>query len=291
MDAAAKAALEAAVGGKVASARPVGGGDINRADAVTLADGRRLFVKSNAREPAGMFAAEARGLAWLAEARALRVPEVVAHGPGFLALELVNFPRGGVASAPARDFDERLGRGLAALHRFGAPRFGLDHDNFIGRLPQDNAPAGAPGWAEFYRARRLEPQLRLAVDEGHASSRMRRGFERLFAALGELVGAAEPPARLHGDLWGGNLLCDEAGAPCLCDPAVYGGHREIDLAMMRLFGGFGARAFAAYAEAWPLADGHAARVALYQLYPLMVHVNLFGGAYVGQVEAALDRLA
>jgi fructosamine-3-kinase len=236
-----------------------------------------------------MFAAEARGLGWLAEAGALRVPAVIAAGDGFLALELI------VAAPPARDFDERLGRGLEALHRYGAPRFGLDHDNFIGRLPQDNTPAGDAGWAEFYRARRLEPQLRHAVDAGLASSRLRRGFERLFRSLADdavaLLGPPEPPARLHGDLWGGNLLCDEAGAPCLCDPAVYGGHREIDLAMMRLFGGFAARTFAAYDEAWPLADGHAARVALYQLYPLMVHVNLFGGSYVGQVESLLDRLA
>jgi fructosamine-3-kinase len=285
MEAGVKAALEAAVGGRVAGARPVGGGDINRADAVTLADGRSLFVKTNASEPAGMFAAEARGLAWLAEAGALRVPAVVAAGPGFLALELVG------SGLPARDFDEQLGRGLAGLHRHGAPRFGLDHDNFIGRLPQDNTPVAAPGWAAFYRERRLEALLRRAADEGLASSRMRRGFERLFAVLDDLVGPEEPPSRLHGDLWGGNLLCDEAGAPCLCDPAVYGGQREIDLAMMRLFGGFGARAFAAYDEAWPLAEGHAARVALYQLYPLMVHVNLFGGGYVGQVEACLDRLA
>jgi fructosamine-3-kinase len=283
VDAKAKAELEAALGGRVTAARPVSGGDINRAFAVTLDDGRRLFVKTNARAPAGMFAAEARGLAWLAEARALRVPAVLAAEPGFLALELV------VAARPALDFDERLGRGLATLHRFGAPRFGLDHDNFIGRLPQDNAPRG-DRWADFYRERRLEVQLRIAADAGRASSRMRGGFARLFAALDELVGPPEPPARLHGDLWAGNQLVDEAGAPCLCDPAVYGGHREIDLAMMHLFGGFAARVFAAYDEAWPLADGHAARVALYQLYPLMVHVNLFGGSYVGQVEALLDLL-
>jgi fructosamine-3-kinase len=289
MDAGVAAAVEAALGARVASARPVSGGDINSAHAVTLDDGRRLFVKSNGRAPGGMFQAEARGLAWLAEAGAVRVPAVVAVGEAFLALELV------VASPPARDFDERLGRGLAALHRFGAPRFGLDHDNFIGRLPQGNAAVGGDTWPAFYRQRRLEAQLRRAVDEGQASSRMRRGFERLFAAFDDdaasLLGPAEPPSRLHGDLWGGNLLCDEAGAPCLCDPAVYGGHREIDLAMMRLFGGFGPRVFAAYDEAFPLAPGHAARVAVYQLYPLMVHVNLFGGSYVSQVEALLDRLA
>jgi fructosamine-3-kinase len=277
------AALEAAVGAKVAGERAVGGGDINRADAVTLADGRRLFVKWNAREPDGMFAVEARGLAWLAEADAVRVPRVVAAGQGFLALELIE------AAPPARGFDETLGRGLAALHRFGAPRFGLDHDNFIGRLPQDNR-AVEGGWSEFYRRRRLEAQLRMAADEGLATSRMRAGFDRLFAELEDLVGPPEPPSRLHGDLWGGNLLCDEAGAPCICDPAVYGGHREIDLAMMRLFGGFGPRVFAAYDEAWPLAPGSEQRVALYQLYPLMVHVNLFGGSYVGQVEQLLDRL-
>ncbi|HEY6476175.1 MAG TPA: fructosamine kinase family protein [Polyangia bacterium] len=288
MDAGVKEALAAALGCEVAGARAIAGGDINRAYAVTLADGRRLFAKANGRAQRGMFAAEARGLAWLAEAGALRIPEVVAVSRAeephqFLVLELV--PTG----TPARDFDERLGRGLAALHRHGAPTFGLDHDNFIGWLPQGNA--AAPTWAEFYRARRLEPLLRRAADEGLASPRMRRGFDRLFAALEDLVGPPEPPARLHGDLWGGNLLCDDRGAPCLIDPAVYGGHREIDLAMMLLFGGFGARVFDAYAEAAPLADGHPGRVTLYQLYPLMAHVNLFGGGYVGSVEAALDRLA
>ena len=287
MDAQLKAALGAALGSGIVSARAIAGGDINRAYEVALADGRRLFVKTNDRSPRGMFAAEARGLGWLGEARALRIPKVVAVAAPedprqFLVLELVATGR------PARDFDERLGRGLAALHGHGAPSFGLDHDNFIGWLPQANAPS--PTWAEFYRGRRLEAQLRRAADEGRASPRMRQGFERLFRVLDELCGPAEPPARLHGDLWGGNLLCDDRGGPCLIDPAVYGGHREIDLAMMRLFGGFGPRVFDAYEEAWPLAGGHRERVPLYQLYPLMVHVNLFGGSYIGSVEAALERL-
>jgi fructosamine-3-kinase len=269
----------------------LGGGSINDAAQVTLADGRELFVKTNRDAPPAMFATEARGLRWLAEARALRLPEVIAvAGPDdpvpFLVLELVRRGR------PARDFDETLGRGLAALHRFGAPGFGADHDNFIGRLPQANGPVSDPGsWAGFYRERRLEPQLRLATDHGLATGRMKRDFARLFAQLPHLVGPPEPPARLHGDLWGGNLMCDAAGAPCLIDPAVYGGHREIDLAMMRLFGGFGARVFAAYDEAFPFADGHETRIDLYQLCPLMVHVNLFGGGgYTASVESALDRL-
>lgn len=280
------------LGSAVRSSRPLVGGDINQAHAVTLADGRQVFVKTNPSAPRTMFPAEARGLAWLAEARALRVPRVLAVsdsaalGPSYLVLEMIQ------PGPPAGDFQETLGCGLAALHRTGAPGFGLDHDNFIGRLPQSNQVVSERDgdWAAFYRARRLEPQLKMAVDGGRASPRMQQGFERLFARLPALVGPAEPPSRLHGDLWGGNLMCDAQGAPCLIDPAVYGGHREVDIAMMRLFGGFGERVFAAYDEAAPLAEGHAERVPLYQLYPLLVHVNLFGGSYGGAVESALGEL-
>jgi fructosamine-3-kinase len=283
------------LGTRVEKARPLSGGDINQAFAVSLADGRSVFVKANPGAPRAMFPAEARGLAWLAAAGALRVPRVLAVspedgiGPRFLILELIQ------PGPPARGFDEALGRGLAALHRAGAAGFGLDHDNFIGRLPQSNRPgpgdgASGGGWAAFYGARRLEAQLRLAVTGGRASDRMRAGMDRLLANLPTLVGPEEPPSRLHGDLWGGNLMCDSDGAPCLIDPAVYGGHREVDLAMMRLFGGFGERVYAAYDEAFPLADGHQERLTLYQLYPLMVHVNMFGGGYVASVESALERL-
>jgi fructosamine-3-kinase len=232
-----------------------------------------------------MFAAEARGLRFLDEARALRIPRVLAASteharPGFLLLEFIRSAR------PRRGFDDELGRGLAQLHRAGAGGFGYAQPNFIGRLPQANRAHDT--WADFYRAERLEPQLRSAIDAGRAPAGLARDFERLFARLTELVGATEPPARLHGDLWGGNLHVDEDGAPCLIDPAVYGGHREMDLAMMRLFGGFSERVFSAYAEAFPLTAGHEERVALCQLYPLLVHVNLFGGGYVESVRRALS---
>ncbi len=275
-------AVEAALGSAVVTWDGVSGGDINEAHEARLADGRWVFVKSNPEAPARMFEAEARGLDWLGQAGALRVPEVLARGRNFLALEHIR---------PGRrkpDFDERLGRGLAALHRAGASGFGLDHDNFIGRLPQSNQPL--PTWAGFYRERRLLPQLHLATAGHRTSTAMRRGFEGLLARLEELVGPPESPARLHGDLWGGNAMVDEQGMPCLIDPAVHGGHREVDLAMMRLFGGFGPRVFSAYHEAFPLAPGHEERVPLYQLYFLMVHVNLFGGAYVASVEQALARV-
>ena len=134
------------------------------------------------------------------------------------------------------------------------------------------------------------PQLRAAVDAQHLDLPLVRSFDKLLLRLSELVGPDEPPARLHGDLWAGNLMVDRDGAPALIDPAVYGGHREVDLAMMRLFGGFDSKVFDAYSEAYPLADGASARVPLYQLYPLLVHVNLFGGAYVGQVRRALSAM-
>ena len=281
--------LERAVAGEleraIVSMRPVAGGDINLAFEAKLEGGERVFVKTHPNAPAGMFAAEARGLAWLRESGALRVPEVLAVskpgvvGPSFLVLEFIEPGRRATA------FEETLGRGLATMHRFGAPRFGLDHDNFIGSLPQANEEGSS--WADFYRDKRLAAQLDRAASRGLVGAPLRRDFDRLFEELDVLVGPSEPPSRLHGDLWGGNLHVGERGEPCLIDPAAYGGHREVDLAMMRLFGGFGDRVFDAYDEAWPLADGHERRTSLYQLYPLLVHVNLFGGGYVGSVARAL----
>lgn len=276
-----RAALGRALGSRVERASPISGGDINQAHAVELSDGRKLFVKHNADSPAGMFAAEAEGLAWLAETGALCVPEVVAVGEDFLVLELIEPGR------PGARFDEELGRGLARLHQSGAAAFGHPRHNFIGRLPQDNSPE--PDWPSFYRERRLGPMLERA--RSLLGRELCAAFERLLSRLPELVGPAEPPARLHGDLWGGNLHVTAAGAPCLIDPAVYAGHREVDLAMMKLFGGFGPRVFAAYDEAFPLSPGHGERTALYQLYPLLVHVNLFGQGYVGSVRSALARYA
>ncbi|MBE7485587.1 MAG: fructosamine kinase family protein [Polyangiaceae bacterium] len=270
--------LGRALGSPVARASAISGGDINEAHAVELADGRCVFVKHNAACPIGMFEAEAEGLGWLGESHTLPVPGVLAVGADYLVLELIEPGRRGAG------FDEELGRGLAALHASGAPAFGHARHNFIGRLPQDNS--SEPDWPSFYRERRLRPMVDQARDV--LGRELCSAFERLFANLADRVGPAEPPARLHGDLWGGNLHATASGAPCLIDPAVYAGHREMDLAMMKLFGGFGPRVFAAYDEAFPLEPGFAERVALYQLYPLLVHVNLFGRGYVGSVREALS---
>ena len=277
-----RSAIGECFGSRVQRADRVGGGDISEAFRVELSDGRRVFVKTHPRAPAEMFPAEAHGLAWLREAKALAVPEVLAvSGAGaaqFLVLEWLEPGR------PRAGFDDELGRGLAALHRHGAPGFGLERDNFIGRLPQSNTPAES--WAAFFAGERLLPMTERA--SRWLGAETSSAIERVCARLETLM-PVEPPARLHGDLWGGNLHVTAEGAPCLIDPAAYGGHREMDLGMMRLFGGFGERVFAAYHEAFPLAPGHRERVDLCQLYPLLVHVNLFGEGYVGAVRRALAR--
>jgi fructosamine-3-kinase len=271
----------------------VGGGCIADAAVVAFADGFRVFVKRVAGAP-GMFAAEADGLRALAAAGAIRVPRVLAVGADSLVLELVE---------PAHrrpDFFEDFGRRFAALHRTRGKTFGFPGDNFIGATPQPNRPLDADwpdaapddgsGWSGFYLERRLRFQAGLA--ERRDGGELARLLGRAEARIAELLAAApEPPALLHGDLWGGNFMIDAHGEACLIDPAVYYGHREADLAMTRLFGGFDPTFYAAYEEAAPLAPGHAERLPLYQLYHLMNHFNLFGGGYHGRSRRVLQRYA
>jgi fructosamine-3-kinase len=258
-------------GARVSDARPVGGGDINDAYRVQLADGRVAFVKTNARAPHGTFEAEAAGLDWL-RAGPLRVPRVIAADERYLALEWLEL--GGRVDPIA------LGRGLAQLHQLGAPHFGWSSDNYLATLPQVNTETD--DWPMFYVERRLRPlcaRAKLGVD---------RALDALLARR-DRFGPPEPPARLHGDLWWGNVgSC--AGAPVIFDPAVYGGHREIDLAMLALFGDVPDALVAAYDEVRPLADGWRERVALYQLYPLAAHACLFGGSYGERVVDQLRSL-
>ncbi|HEX2204084.1 MAG TPA: fructosamine kinase family protein [Longimicrobium sp.] len=277
--------------GPVVEARPVGGGCINEALRVTTARGA-CFVKHNAAAPPEMFAAEADGLRALRDAapEEIRVPEVLAMGgegtaddPVWIALEWLE------PGARRRDFGERLGRGLAALHRARSGGWGWERTNFIGSLPQENG--GAATWAEFWRDRRIAPQLRRAREGGRLPGKEAE-WERLIARLPDLLAAAEDdgPSLLHGDLWGGNVA-SASGDPALIDPAVYRGHREADLAMAELFGGFDAAFHAAYREAWPLRPGYdEARRAIYQLYYLLVHVSLFGGGYVAQTAGVLRTI-
>ncbi len=273
-------ALAELLGVEVRSLRPVGGGDVCEAFEVRLVDGKRVFAKHRPGAPPDFFVREAEGLRWLGEANAIAVPEVLATSgsPPLLLLRYVE------PGAPLPDFEERLGRALAHLHRFGAPAFGWHRDNYLGPLRQPGASRAS--WARFYAEQRLTPMLRAAIDAGALPAATAALLERVMNRAETLCGPEEPPSRLHGDLWGGNLHRNEQGEPMLIDPAVYGGHREVDLAMMRLFGGFSERVFAAYREAWPLAEGWDGRVPLYQLYPLLVHAALFGAGYAGAVARA-----
>jgi len=299
-------ALSAALGRPVARLDAVPGGDLNDAYAATLADGARVFVKTSA-DPAaaGSFAAEADGLRWLAEAGALPVPEVLAvadpapglavppsrvvlpppaAAPRFLALRWID------AGPPTPQADEALGRGLARLHAAGVPAFGGPQPSLrIGPLTLPNN--SAPDWPAFYAARRLEPLARLAHDRGALPPEAPRLLDRVVDRLPELAGPPERPARVHGDLWSGNVLTDARGRPWLIDPAAHGGHRELDLAMLRLFGGPSERCFDAYAEVAPLAPGAPERVPLWQLAPLLLHAALFGASWGARATAILRRYA
>ena len=231
-------------------------------------------MKTRADAPPDFFAAEAAGLHWLAEAMphgGPSVPEVIHVSEGEIRLERIE------TAAWSAQADEQFGRALAAMHALGAPTFGASANGYIGPLPLDNTPCEA--WTDFFVERRLEPYLRRAVDQGSMPDSAVAVFDRLMGRIPEIAGPAEPPCRIHGDLWRGNVLASPDGRTWVIDPAAHGGHRETDLAMMRLFGGFGPRCYAAYQESWPLADGHQDRVALHQLHPLLVHAVLFGGSY------------
>ena len=233
------------------------------------------FRKHDPNAPADFFDVEAAALEWLREADAVAVPRVLSVGPDHIELERIEHGQW------TRSADERFGRELAALHRSGVPVFGGERGAYIGPLPMPNEPAVE--WPAFYALQRVEPFLRGVPLEARAV------IERVIERIDDLAGPPEPPARIHGDLWRGNVLADRAGTPWVIDPAAHGGHRETDLAMMRLFGGFGEACFDAYDEAFPLADGWRDRVALHQLHPLLVHCVLFGGTYVDQAVAAARR--
>ena len=290
--------VESALARPVESILPVAGGDIAESFRIEIRGGDKFFLKdyganearteesaksrtTSGTPPTGPADAEAQGLEWLRSGTTLRVPEVIACTASWLALEWIE-------SAPRRaDFGVRLGHGLAELHAAGAPTFGLETANWIGRLPQRNEPRST--WAAFLAENRWAPMIERAKRTVGLPTGLGSILDRLLEDLPELLGPEEPPSRLHGDLWSGNVLADETGSPCLIDPAVYGGHREVDLAMLALFGGLDANCERAYAERAPLSPGFIERRPLYQVYPLLVHVCLFGGGYFGQLESACRR--
>lgn len=229
-----------------------------------------------------MFTAEAKGLDLLKQTQTVAVPKVIEVGAcDDLAFLLMEYIEPDVASQSTQ---LEMGRQLALLHKQTTGLFGLATDNYIGSLKQYNNPL--PSWAVFFTQMRLQPQVEIALSKGLLSNKDAADFEKLYAKLGSLF-PVEKPSLLHGDLWSGNYLVGPNGKPFFIDPAVYYGYREMDIAMTKLFGGFSSDFYNAYNDNYPLQSGWQQRVDLCNLYPLLVHVNLFGGSYVEQVRQLL----
>ena len=277
--------LEARLDVTIESVASVRGGCIANASRLET-DAVPLFLKYGDDEVARTFAGEAAGLEALRAADSpLTVPSVhdtapaTDDRPGFLVMDWINPGHEG------RGFWERFGEGLATLHRHAADAHGFEQDNFIGRLPQSNE--WTDDWPTFFREQRLAPQVEMARERSRWRDAWTEALKTLYRRLPDLLPASPTPSVLHGDLWKGNYMVTAAGDPALVDPATYYGHREADLAMTELFGGYDDRFYAAYRSAWGVAPEYETRRDIYNLYHLINHLNLFGGGYAAQVERAL----
>lgn len=261
--------------------KPLHGGDINEVFLVQTNQGKFVLKINQTNQFSGMFEAEAKGLQLLKNTNTFKIPEAISFGKteshAYLFLEYIT------PGNRSPEFDKNFGISLAKLHQNTAPYFGLDHDNYIGSLPQKNDGKHTSS-VDFYIEKRLIPQLKLANTKGFTFQNLDTFFKNIQNEIPN-----EPPALIHSDLWNGNYLADSTGNPCLIDPAVCFASREMDLAMMQLFGGFADEVFYAYNEAFPLDKNWKSRTDLWQLYYLLVHLNLFGSSYYNSVNSILKK--
>lgn len=295
--------IESALDAEVVVNSRVGGGDFAEAFHIRLNNEQELFVKTHSNPPAFFFTTEATGLQWLGKGQ-VAVPQVilVSDEPPLLALEWIDIEGSGMRGhsstsqsarpvQPTRSVqsgEEAFGRGMAALHQLPFEYFGRPDGRTTGSLALPNTVATQ--WPDFFSSCRLLPLVDKCKERNTIASETLRGVERIASRLHEFGAADEPPSLLHGDLWAGNRMIDCQGQSWLIDPAAHGGHREFDLAMMRLFGGFGEQCFSAYNEVFPLQPGWQQRVQLHQLAPLLVHAIKFGGHYVSAVSQVVAEL-
>lgn len=272
--------------------QPVSGGCINSAFRLETSFGY-FFLKYNQAQKQEMFEAEKNGLELLSKYSPIRIPKVIGNGiheiignrvhdqKAYLLLEWVE------KGAQSTDFWVDFAQNLAKQHRVTQSKFGLDHNNFIGSLSQINIPNNT--WSDFFILKRLEPQIKLARNGNLIDSTTLSQFEVLFTKLDHLI-PKEQPALLHGDLWSGNFMCGKDGKAVIFDPAIYYGHRETELAFTQLFGGFSPEFYQLYHESFPLEPGFDERLDIHNLYPLLVHVNLFGSSYLSGIKQTLKRI-
>lgn len=260
----------------------VGGGCISNSERLLMKSGRIFFLKSGG--SGNLFFCEANGLEELRKAQKIRVPSVILADKDFILLENISI------GVHGNFFFRIFGQQLAQLHQLSFNYFGFYEDNFVGSSPQKNIPEEreSKNWTDFYLNKRLLFQLYLAEKNGYATDKLRKGFHLLENKIGDILsGSEENPSLVHGDLWSGNFLSDQYGNPVLIDPAVYYGHREADLAMTKLFGGFPQTFYEAYEKEYPLKEGFLYRQNLYMLYHVLNHLNLFGRVYYLQAEKLL----
>jgi len=271
--------IESVLGDKILSQRQISGGCINDAEIVTCKSGKTFFVKTNNNSTMDMFVKEANGLLELSKANVIRVPRITHAEADFIILENIS------SKTNDRLFWENFGRNFAILHKYMSDSFGFYEDNYIGSTPQLNHTSSTEknNWSEFYFNKRILYQYKLAENKGYAGEELRNCFSQLESKISLILKDCDAkPSLLHGDLWSGNFITDETGNACLIDPAVYYGHREADLAMTKLFGGFDSRFYSAYNEEYPFEDGYEYRENIYKLYHVLNHLNLFGSGYYQQ---------
>lgn len=279
-----KLKIEAVINDEIDSQRSVSGGCISDAEIIKTKTGKSYFVKTNSNSEKDMFLKEANGLRELAKAKVIRIPNVIYADDNFIIIENI------IQHKKSKSFWENFGRDFARLHKFTNKYFGFDEDNYIGSTPQLNIPSKIESfsWLEFYFNKRLLFQYKLVEKNGYAGEELHKAFFQLENKISSILNDYDAkPSLLHGDLWSGNFITDETGNVCLIDPAVYYGHREADLAMTKLFGGFDGKFYSAYSEEYPLTAGYEYRENIYKLYHVLNHLNIFGSGYYNQAVSLI----
>lgn len=271
--------IEEIINDKITDNYSVSGGCISDAQIIKTVSGKKYFLKSNYQQPDDMFMTEANGLNELRKPASVHIPEVIASGKEYILLECIE------SVSRIKNFFEDFGKKFAELHKYKSDKFGFYENNYIGSTPQINIAEKneSTNWSEFFLNKRILFQYKLAEKNGYADSKLNSLIKKLETIIPDILkDSEEPPCLLHGDLWSGNYIVDDKGEACLIDPAVYYGHREADLAMTKLFGGFSQEFYDSYKEHYPLKDGYEYRENLYKLYHIMNHLNLFGTGYYSQ---------